>query len=66
MRCANLFDKETQLSYAYKILDIERSNDEYTFKYDYTDCPDYKLDPNLMTFTIDGFRELSISDHNIG
>ena len=50
MNCANIFDSETNSSFVYRDLEVKLGTSDYSFNYNYTDCPDYKFDQNLMTF----------------
>jgi hypothetical protein len=65
MRCGNIFDMETKESFLYRDLEIQKGVEDYTLYYDFTDCPDYKIDQNLMVFSIDGVGDLSSGEHNI-
>lgn len=65
VRCGNIFDRDTKESFVNRDLEIQKGVDDYTFYYDFTDCPEYKIDPNLMVFSIDGVGDLSSAEHNI-
>ncbi len=65
MKCANIYDSSSFSSIVNIDIDSGKGQKDVLFRYAYTNCYNYRLDQNSMTFSIenDGVT-LSSADHN--